>query len=58
MTGPQLKALRHRLGLSCSEMADKLDLSGFNAIQTVRRWESGRKDIPLDVAQMAWSLSE
>jgi DNA-binding transcriptional regulator YiaG len=43
MTGPDFQALRDRLGLSARSVARLFRVSGE---RTVRRWETGDRDIP------------
>lgn len=42
MTGPELKALRNRLGLSVSKAARQCDV----AERSFARWESGERAVP------------
>ena len=46
MTPAELKAARHRLGLSVRQMADALDPSEPPNPRTVQRWEAGDSRIP------------
>jgi len=44
LTDPrQMKAARHALGLTVTQMADALELRGVNAPKTVREWETGKR---------------
>lgn len=43
MTGPELKSTRHALGLTAEGFAR---LVRVESGRTVRRWESGERDIP------------
>ena len=43
MTPAQFKDARHKLGLSCAKLAVLFKVSDG---RTVRRWESGERDIP------------
>lgn len=43
MTREELKAARHKLGLSCAEFAEVV---GVEAARTVQRWEDGSRDVP------------
>jgi transcriptional regulator with XRE-family HTH domain len=51
MTGPELKAAREKLGLSARALAQKLGMRGMWDDRTVRRWESGERRVPADVAE-------
>lgn len=49
MTKEDLKAARHKLGLSCNELAHALGVSDG---RTVRRWEAGEREIPGPVIRL------
>ena len=55
MTGPEFTAIRKRLGLSTVEMGRALGYEGQdNTVSvTVRRYESGQRDIPPWIARLA-----
>jgi DNA-binding transcriptional regulator YiaG len=55
MTPSQLKSARHTLGLSAEEFAS---LVGIESGATVRRWESGDRNIPGPVIVLTWLLIE
>jgi DNA-binding transcriptional regulator YiaG len=52
MTPAEVKAARKQLGLTQSQLAERLKITGKNAADTVRSWESGRRPIsgPAQVA--------
>lgn len=52
MSPEEVKAARLELGLTQAELAERLRLSGANAGDTVRSWESGKRPIsgPAQVA--------
>ncbi|HTO28652.1 MAG TPA: hypothetical protein VL017_08680 [Devosia sp.] len=54
MTGGEMKAIRHRLGLSTVEMARAIGYVGAeNTVSvTVRRYESDGRDIPPWIARL------
>ncbi len=52
MTSAELKTLRESLGLSQSWLQRQ---AGVNQIRTVQHWESGRNNVPEDVAQLMLS---
>lgn len=56
MTPDQFREARLRLGLTQSEMADRLGIDGEHRARTVRRWESGERAIPGPVALLLNSL--
>lgn len=44
LTDPaQIKAARRALGLTCAQLADALELEPTNGKDTVRFWESGKR---------------
>jgi len=45
MTSAELKTIRESLGLTAQWLADRVNVS----LRTIRYWESGKSDIPLDV---------
>jgi DNA-binding transcriptional regulator YiaG len=45
MTTDEIKAARHALGMSVSEMADWLGLEGERGRDLIRDWEKGKKPI-------------
>jgi transcriptional regulator with XRE-family HTH domain len=54
MTGPELKAIRHKLGLSTVEMGRAIGYEGQdNTVSvTVRKYESGGRPIPPWIARL------
>lgn len=56
MTGPELKAIREKLGLSVIQMGRALGYSGNdNTISVqVRRYELGMREIPEWIARLAF----
>lgn len=55
MTGAELKSARHALGLSAEGFAR---LVGVESGRTVRRWESGERDVPGPVVILTTALME
>ena len=45
MTGAELKAIRHKLGLSARGLAMALQM-GNHGSRTIRRWEAGTYPVP------------
>ncbi len=45
MTGTELKAIRHKLGLSARGLAMALQM-GNHGSRTIRRWEAGTYPVP------------
>ena len=56
MTGPELKAIRHRLGLTQSQFGLALALTADSRKVNVCQWEGGRTPIPHDKARLAEAL--
>jgi len=54
MTSEQLKALRESLGLSQQWLADQANVRK----RTVAHWESGRNNVPVDVAEIILRASK
>lgn len=54
MTGPQLKALRKRLGLSLAQTAQQLGVSA----RSICRWESERRAIPAGAQKLFQLLNK
>ena len=56
MTGPELKAIRQKLGLSVVEFGRALGYQGQRQTVdvTVRRYELGTRDIPPWIARLAF----
>jgi transcriptional regulator with XRE-family HTH domain len=54
MTGPELKAIRHRLGLSTVEMGRAIGYEGQDNTLSVavRKYESGGRPIPPWIANL------
>ena len=54
MTGPELKAIRHKLGLSTTQMARAIGWEGNDdTVQTqIRKYESGARPIPPWIANL------
>ena len=50
LTGPELKAIRKKLGQSCEAFARTVRVASG---RTVRRWEAGESDIPGPVQVLA-----
>lgn len=53
MTGDELRAARKRLGLTQAKLAALLGISDGRA---VRRWESGRRDIPAPIVVLLTAI--
>jgi DNA-binding transcriptional regulator YiaG len=56
MTGPEFKAIRHRLGLTQSQFALALAHSAETGNVNVCQMETGSKPIPDDTARLAEAL--
>ncbi|TAL87484.1 MAG: DUF1870 family protein [Candidimonas sp.] len=54
MTSAELKTIRESLGLSLQWVADQAHVQ----LRTAQYWESGRNQVPADVAQMLTALDE
>ncbi|MBJ6986091.1 hypothetical protein [Devosia sp. MC521] len=55
MTGPELKAIRHRLGLSTLQLGRAFGYVGSDttASVTIRKYESGQRPIPPWLTRLA-----
>lgn len=53
MTEPDLKTIRHRLGLTVEQMARALGYTGDNSATQLRRYESGNRDAPEYIRRLA-----
>lgn len=49
MTGPELKTIRERMGLTQQAFAEKL---GFKSWNTVSKWERGKLAVPQVVIKL------
>ncbi len=59
MPADEFKNIRHRLKLSMDQFAIELGYEGNRKgnINTIRRFESGRRNVPLPLAKLAWLLN-
>ena len=60
MLGSDLKRLRKALGLSVDAFAIELGYEGSkkNNCTTIRRFEAGKRGIPLTLAKLAWMIDQ
>lgn len=58
MTGPEMKAIRQKMGLDRVEMARLIGYTGNdrNDESRISKLESGAKQIPLYIARLVWLL--
>jgi len=59
MTGPEMKAIRQKMGLECLEFARLVGYTGSerNVISSMKKMERGQKQIPLTIARLTWLLA-
>ena len=59
MTGPEMKAIREKMGLERLEFARLVGYTGIdrNVLSSMKKMERGQKQIPLTIARLVWLLS-